>query len=480
MTEFKEVKKTKIVIVDDHETECKGIEEYLKTMLPGDIEVIGKAHNDIEARNVVTSEVDLVIMDADLENTTSISVDGFTLAKEFIKDFPDIAILFYTYHDNLVLLERAKAIKARGYVVKTDKSMPLIRAVTIVCAGGTIWPSDHGRKRDSDCILDLPDKPKKVAEYIAMGFYDDEEVARIMYIVGVTVRVHRSTIKNYCAFLNDFELFECVKETYPIRERDVNPDSDIKTICNNVLNYWQEIKVIFGIDKYEVIKADETQLLFGWINEKENVDLNKLVEDKKILNQCLQLQYQKQYQKTKPVKTATFKKTDIAQLYLKQILDEGSENLKKFADILRKLGELYGHDLLKNYDGAMESYRQALVMYKKIIPEKEKTVESYDKTQPLRVKLGDLCTTMNKHLEAKNYYEQALQIYEAEYGDEYKGTQDMREKLGDIHYSLKEYEAAIGYYKKAHEIYETYPPKDSDVLKKLQEKLENCQRRNKK
>lgn len=476
MTEFEEVKKTKIVIVDDHETECKGIEEYLKTMLPGDIEVIGIAHSDIEARDVVTSEVDLVIMDADLENTTNNSVDGFTLAKEFIKDFPDIAILFYTYHDNLVLLERAKAIKARGYVVKTGKSMPLIRAVTIVCAGGTIWPSGHGRKRDCDCILDLRDKPKKVAEYIAMGFYKDEVVAKIMYTVKATSRVHRSTIRSFCGFADDFELFECVKEAYPIRDRDVNPDRDIKTICDNVLNYWQEIEDIFGIDKYEVIKADETQLLFGWINEEENVDLNKLVEDKKILNQCLQLQYQK----TKPDITATFKKIDIAQQYLKQILDEESENLKKFADILRKLGELYGHNLLKNNDGAMESYRQALVMYKKIIPEKERAVESYDKTQPLRVKLGDLCNSMNKHLEAKNYYEQALQIYKAEYEDDYKGTQDMREKLGDTHYSLKEYEAAIGYYNKAHEIYETYPPRDSDLLKNLLKKLENCQKRKEK
>ena len=155
MTEIDEIKKTRIVIIDDHETQCKGIEDYLETMLPDDIVVVGRAHNDIEARDIVTKEIDLIIMDAELKTETNISVDGFTLAKEFINNFPDVAILFYTYHDNPVLVERAKAIKARGYVVKTTEIMPLIRAVTIVCAGGTKWPSGHVVKRDCDCILEL-------------------------------------------------------------------------------------------------------------------------------------------------------------------------------------------------------------------------------------------------------------------------------------------------------------------------------------
>lgn len=79
---------------------------------------------------------DLVILDI-----TMPQLDGFVAAREIRKYLPKVLILFVSMHDSQQFAKTARAVGAKGYVVKTKAADALLNAVDAVLRGEEFFPN---------------------------------------------------------------------------------------------------------------------------------------------------------------------------------------------------------------------------------------------------------------------------------------------------------------------------------------------------
>ena len=119
----------RVVIVDDHPLIRRGLERMIHTT--DGFNVCGEAGNAADAMIVVRKErPDLVIVDVGLPDR-----DGIELTRSLRKEFPDIAILILSMHEDPQYAKRALEAGARGYMVKHDAVEKIHVALHDVLAG---------------------------------------------------------------------------------------------------------------------------------------------------------------------------------------------------------------------------------------------------------------------------------------------------------------------------------------------------------
>jgi two-component system nitrate/nitrite response regulator NarL len=124
----------RILIADDHEAVRKGVCAILSSRL--NIEVCGEAVNGKEAiAKAKELKPDLIILDV-----TMPLLNGFDAAREIGKILPHIPILMLSMHDSNQLLEEAKRIGVKGYVMKTQAGDTLLRAVDALLSNELFYP----------------------------------------------------------------------------------------------------------------------------------------------------------------------------------------------------------------------------------------------------------------------------------------------------------------------------------------------------
>jgi DNA-binding NarL/FixJ family response regulator len=111
-----------VLIADDHEIMRRGIRSVLESR--GDIEVY-EAENGKEAIDK-THELQphLVILDVSMP-----VLDGFSVAREIKKAFPQMPILIFSLDRTEVFTEVAKKIGVSGYLSKNDVGETLLKAI---------------------------------------------------------------------------------------------------------------------------------------------------------------------------------------------------------------------------------------------------------------------------------------------------------------------------------------------------------------
>ena len=111
----------RVLIADDHEVIRAGVRSILSK---GDIELF-EAANGVEAvAKTIELKPDLVILDL-----TMPLMGGYAAAREIRGLGVNVAILFFTIHENAQLVKDAKQIPVQGYVCKSYASKMLLNAV---------------------------------------------------------------------------------------------------------------------------------------------------------------------------------------------------------------------------------------------------------------------------------------------------------------------------------------------------------------
>ena len=118
-----------VFIVDDHPLVREGLTNLINQQ--SDLIVCGEAKDSAEAiAGIAEERPDVAIIDISLVNES-----GLELIKHLIKQFPQLAVVVLSMHDEALYAERALRAGARGYVMKHETSKSVLASIRRVLAG---------------------------------------------------------------------------------------------------------------------------------------------------------------------------------------------------------------------------------------------------------------------------------------------------------------------------------------------------------
>ncbi len=197
--------KIKIYLADDH----KILRESLNLLLSQEenIEVVGEAEDGLaveEGLRKITA--DILILDVSMPKRS-----GLDVAKNVVKQYPDLKIIFLTMHKSEEILAEAFESGAKGYVLKENAFEELIKAIHTVKDGKVYVSSElaptllHGFLSNERRGNDLSVREREILKLLAEG-YNNKEISDMLVISIKTVETHRANIMRKNNFKNITEL----------------------------------------------------------------------------------------------------------------------------------------------------------------------------------------------------------------------------------------------------------------------------------
>ena len=190
------VRKNGVFIVDDHPLVREGLTNLINRQ--SDLVVCGEAKDSPEAIEGITKEQpDVVIIDISLANES-----GLELIKHLVKQFPQLAVVVLSMHDEALYAERALRAGARGYVMKHETSKSVLASIRRVLAGD-IYMSERivnrmairltsaRRQAASSPVERLSDRELEIFQLLGQG-RTPSEIAR-------DLNLSLKTVQAYCA-----------------------------------------------------------------------------------------------------------------------------------------------------------------------------------------------------------------------------------------------------------------------------------------
>jgi DNA-binding NarL/FixJ family response regulator len=125
------LKKTKILIIDDHQLYREGIKKILE--FEKTFEIVDEGEDGGQAVELVRKcHPDVVIMDINMPH-----VNGVEATKQLVETFPDTKVIILSIHDDENYVTHALRTGASGYLLKEMDVDALIEAVKVVAEGGS-------------------------------------------------------------------------------------------------------------------------------------------------------------------------------------------------------------------------------------------------------------------------------------------------------------------------------------------------------
>lgn len=125
------MKKTSIVIIDDHQLFREGVKRILD--FEPNFEVVAEGEDGSHALSIVEQhQPDVVIMDINMPNINGVEATG-----HLVSEFPDTKIIILSIHDDENYVTHALKTGAQGYLLKEMDAEQLVEAVKVVADGGS-------------------------------------------------------------------------------------------------------------------------------------------------------------------------------------------------------------------------------------------------------------------------------------------------------------------------------------------------------
>lgn len=189
------MKKTRILIVDDHPVVRKGLAHILAEH-PG-FSVVGEADDGLKAiESVARLKPDIVILDI-----TMPGIDGIEVARRLKEGFPGVKVIIYSMHQDRTCVSNALRSGARGYVLKGACSNEITSAITTVLEDKYyVSPLIAGEmlgafvlRQSVDAFDSLSPREKEVLKLIAAGC-KGKEIASKLSVSASTAKKHRHNL----------------------------------------------------------------------------------------------------------------------------------------------------------------------------------------------------------------------------------------------------------------------------------------------
>jgi DNA-binding NarL/FixJ family response regulator len=188
-------RKHKVFIVDDHPLVREGLANLINQQT--DVAVCGEAEDSTSAIAAIqTINPDIVLVDISLKNES-----GLELVKTLRSQFPELAVIVLSMHDEALYAERALHAGARGYVMKRETTKNVLTAIRRVLEGD-IYVSDRvvnsmakrmsSRKTAAaEPVERLSDRELEIFRLLGQG--------RTPSQIAEDLRLSLKTVQAYCA-----------------------------------------------------------------------------------------------------------------------------------------------------------------------------------------------------------------------------------------------------------------------------------------
>jgi DNA-binding NarL/FixJ family response regulator len=189
-------RKSRVFIVDDHPLVREGLTNLINAQ--DDVMVCGEAKDSSEAIDGIAKErPEVAVIDISLANES-----GLELIKNLVRQFPQVALIVLSMHDEALYAERALRAGARGYVMKHETSKSVLASIRQVLGGG-LYVSERIANR---IALRLTSSRRPVASSPVERLSDRElEIFRLLgqgrspsEIAG-DLNLSLKTVQAYCA-----------------------------------------------------------------------------------------------------------------------------------------------------------------------------------------------------------------------------------------------------------------------------------------
>jgi DNA-binding NarL/FixJ family response regulator len=190
----------RILLVDDHPLLLDGLARLVTTVAGHTVCAMAADVN--QALTLVESEMpDLIITDLTMPGR-----NGMELIKDLGATHPEIPIIVYSMHDELMYAERALRAGARGYVMKDRPPDRIVEAIRVVLGGGVFASKSvtnhllqtlnplRNHLQPSFPLERLTDREMEVFELIGQA-KSNHEIASRLHISPRTLDAHRTHIR---------------------------------------------------------------------------------------------------------------------------------------------------------------------------------------------------------------------------------------------------------------------------------------------
>jgi DNA-binding NarL/FixJ family response regulator len=190
------VQRARILISDDHPLIVDG----LRRLLGDHFEVVGEVGNGIElVEQALRLQPDLIVLDIEMP-----ILNGIEAAHEMRKSQIRSKLIFLSMHASRVYLRRAIEAGAAAYVLKSEVSEDLLKAIATVRRGGTYFSPGLGRDLIEEAGAhghpaqaipsDLTSRQRQILQLISEGRHN-KEIADVLCVSVRTVEFHRGRLK---------------------------------------------------------------------------------------------------------------------------------------------------------------------------------------------------------------------------------------------------------------------------------------------
>lgn len=188
----------RLLLVDDHAVVRSGLRMLLEN--ERDIEILGEASSAYEAiETALRIKPNVILMDIGLPD-----LSGIDATREIKRQFPEVAIVALTIHEDEEYFFKMLEAGATGYVPKRAAPEELLTAIRAAATGQVyLYPSlakllvrdflSGGQQPSSETQSELTDREQEVLTYLAEGA-NNEEIATALFISHKTVARHRENI----------------------------------------------------------------------------------------------------------------------------------------------------------------------------------------------------------------------------------------------------------------------------------------------
>ena len=189
-------RKYRIFLVDDHPLVREGLANLINAQ--NDFLVCGEAEDSAGAMTgIAKTRPDVALVDISLKNES-----GLELVKNLESQFPLVALIVLSMHDEALYAERALRAGARGYVMKRESTKSVLASIRRVLEGGVYVServvnsmarrfSSSSKGAESSPVERLSDRELEIFRLLGQG--------RTTAQIADDLHLSLKTVQAYCA-----------------------------------------------------------------------------------------------------------------------------------------------------------------------------------------------------------------------------------------------------------------------------------------